>query len=210
LRAYSLGYHQPLVIIFEGLIILDIMHSLSRSNEQSFSHKAKEWPNSSNKCFMFCNLFKNSIVLHLFFIKFDLGLWILFSTTQTSFWKPIPNNTFFSQVIILNFSSHPKPLFLRIVPIILHMFLTVHNMVRYKFNFEILANWLCNSCKSHKFECVQRLISFSNPIHVVFLCTKISIIKLPLTIVRILVGYDYIDGVEPQGLCRRCYQAFRD
>jgi hypothetical protein len=42
---------------------------------------------------------------------------------------------------------------------------------------------------------------------VVVLCTKISIIKLPLAIVRIFVGYDYIEGVEPQGL-RRILSSF--
>jgi hypothetical protein len=34
--------------------------------------------------------------------------------------------------------------------------------------------------------------------NVVVLCTKISIIKLLLVIVRILVGQDYIEGVKPQ------------
>jgi hypothetical protein len=44
--------------------------------------------------------------------------------------------------------------------------------------------------------------------YVVILCTKISIIKLALAIVRILVRYGYIEGVEPQGLRRCCYQVF--
>jgi hypothetical protein len=45
-------------------------------------------------------------------------------------------------------------------------------------------------------------------IDVVFLCTKITIIKLPLTIIRILVGFGYIESVEPQGLRKCCFQAF--
>jgi hypothetical protein len=47
-------------------------------------------------------------------------------------------------------------------------------------------------------------------IGVVVLCTKLSITKLPLAIIRIFIGYDYIEGVEPQGLRRCYYQAFRD
>jgi ribosomal protein S8 len=42
------------------------------------------------------------------------------------------------------------------------------------------------------------------------LCTKISIIKLSLAIVRILVEYGYIEDVDPQGLRRNCYQVFQD
>jgi hypothetical protein len=44
----------------------------------------------------------------------------------------------------------------------------------------------------------------------IVLCTKISIIKLPLTIERILVAYGYREGVEPQGLLKNCYQVFQD
>jgi hypothetical protein len=43
-----------------------------------------------------------------------------------------------------------------------------------------------------------------------FVYQNISIIKLPLAIVRILIGYGYVEGVEPQGLRRYYYQAYRD
>jgi len=42
-----------------------------------------------------------------------------------------------------------------------------------------------------------------------FVYQNISIIKLPFAIVRIFVGYGYIEDVEPQGLRRNCYQAFQ-
>jgi hypothetical protein len=53
LRAHSFGYHQSLVRRSEDLIT----HFSSMSNEQNLAHKAKEWPNSSSKYFMFYNLF---------------------------------------------------------------------------------------------------------------------------------------------------------
>lgn len=91
-----MSYHRSLVSISKCLITC----SLSSSKELNLAHKSNEWLNSSSKYSMFCNLFKNSIVFHLFFIKFVLGLGILFSAEQKCFRKPIPNNSIIKNKLV--------------------------------------------------------------------------------------------------------------